>query len=301
MDVAFIINPIGLEGLGATLVSLLRNCKDVSRLTLWFFCSECKVQHKDSISQLLACEKFSGKRQFIDFDAKKTFGHLKSLHGDWTTYGRLLIPNHINEDVALYLDADLIVSVDVLQLKEFTFNGQFLGAVPSGTFKDIMERNLFLDELHQSPEAEYFNAGVLLFNLRQWKAQGIQDKWQEITVKYPELLISHDQTLLNAVCGGQFAYLPSFYNNHWFPGNDTPANMKESIIHFVGSPKPWDAFGKQIHLGYNLWHSYSPRWWNRLYTKATWNKVLRTWRIRNSILLKLKSKIVHSFASFFLA
>ncbi|RYG00415.1 MAG: glycosyltransferase family 8 protein, partial [Chitinophagaceae bacterium] len=119
MDVAFVINPTALDGLGATLVSMVRNCRCNSKLVLWFLCSNFESKHKDSIKRLLHGERFEGQLIFIDFDARKRFGHLGSLHGDWTTYGRLLIPEYIDRDVVLYLDADLIISVDILNLADF--------------------------------------------------------------------------------------------------------------------------------------------------------------------------------------
>lgn len=292
MDIAFTINTLGLEGLGATLKSLIKHCSDSSALHIWFFCSDCKGRDKASIRNLLAREKYRGAVSFIDFEAKSTFGHLRPLHGDWASYGRLLIPDYITTDKVLYLDSDLIVLVDVLRLKSFDFAGHILAAATGGKTKFALERNFLIQTLKLSPESDYFNAGVLLLNLEQWRLDDVQSKWKAIADQYPQELLAVDQTILNAVCKGQFAHLPAIYNNAWCPGDRSPAEAHQSILHFVGSPKPWDLFGKVLHQGFPLWHSYSPRQWNKIYNTLTWKKVVRTWKIKNSILVKMKQKYV---------
>jgi lipopolysaccharide biosynthesis glycosyltransferase len=291
MDIAFTINSLGLEGLGATLTSLLRNCRNSESLRLWFFCSDCSMRDKENINSLLLDEDFKGKINYIDFNAKTEFGHLRSLHGDWTSYGRLLIPDYITSEVVLYLDADLIVLVDVLLLQDFDFNGRYLAAVPGGKVKYALERKFFTDSLKVSPELDYFNAGVLLLNLRQWKAENVQAQWKEIANKYPNDLLAVDQTLLNAVCKGNFAHLPDNFNNAWCPGEAMPTKANESIIHFVGSPKPWDVFGPTLHKGYKTWNEYNTKTWNNKFNRLSWEKLVRTWKIKNSIFIKMKQKM----------
>jgi len=290
MNIAFTINPLGLEGLGATLTSLVRNCSNTQELNLWFFCSGCTPAHKSSIDCLLQAELFKGSSNFIDFDAEKEFGHLRSLHGDWSSYGRLLIPDFIRGDTVLYLDADLIVLTDVLQLERFNFHGHFIAAAGGGKVKYALEREFLMNKLNITPEADYFNAGVLLMNLREWERQNVRTQWKEIANNYPDDLWAVDQTLLNAVCRGKFAQLPAIFNNAWCPGDKEPPDAASSIVHFVGSPKPWDMFGKTIHHGYSLWKTYSTAPWNAEFNRLTLSKMKRTWRIKNSILIKMKRK-----------
>src|SRR5476649_1677147 len=98
MDVVFCINHLGLEGLGATLTSLIRNCSDPGELKIWFFCEKLKNNDKDNIRQLLKTENFHGDIAYINIDAHRVFGHMKSFHGSWINYGRLLIPQFIEKD-----------------------------------------------------------------------------------------------------------------------------------------------------------------------------------------------------------
>lgn len=287
MDVVFNINVLGLEGLGATLTSLIRNCSNNKELKLWFLCSDLTNADKANIQRHLQDEQFSGDTEFIDYNAKAIFGHLRSLHGDWTAYGRLLIADYITSDTALYLDADLIILLDVLSLKNFKFNGQLLAAVYGNPVKNALENQFFIKCLKWLPDTAYFNSGVILVDLKKWRSERIDQQWKCIAEKYPDNLFSHDQTLLNAVCAGRFAHLPARFNKIWYASKAKPANSDHAILHFVGSPKPWDFLGSFIHKGYSTWCTYETSFWEKQYRTITLHKVRRTWKIRRSILKNL--------------
>ena len=96
MIICFCLNNLGALGLGATLTSLIKNCSDTATLQLYFLCSFVDEEIKKSISILLRGVNFKGRFDFIDFDPLKTFGKYRSLQNDWTTYGRLLIPDMLD-------------------------------------------------------------------------------------------------------------------------------------------------------------------------------------------------------------
>ena len=290
MEIVFNVNPLGMEGLGATLTSLIRNCSSDKDLKLWFLCSELRERDKNNLRQLLRDERFKGSIEFVDFNARQKFGHLRSLHGDWTAYGRLLIPDIVKSDNALYLDSDLIINTDILELKNFTTD-KILSAVYGSEVIYSLENFFFIQKLKWQPDTAYFNSGVLLFNINAWQANNINEKIKEIADQYPNEIISHDQTLLNAICKGDFAHLPEKFNVAWHPGEPQAVNIDKAITHFVGSPKPWDLFGKIIHMGYNTWKIHNTPFWESQYGSITAGKLKRTWKIRMSILRHLKKKL----------
>lgn len=292
MDIVFNVNPLGLEGLGATLTSLVRSCSNTDELNLHFLCSGLDAGDKSNIATLLKSENYQGATVFIYFDAKKSFGHLRSLHGDWTPYGRLLIPEIIQSDRALYLDADLVIGVDILRLREFDFDGHLLGAVYGCPVENTLDSPFLIKNLDWTPDTGYFNSGVVLFNLQKWRAENTDSKWKRISGKYSDELISHDQTLLNALCRGRFAHLPNEFNLPWNSHKEKPANAENGILHFVGSPKPWDWGGKYIHKGFNAWNEFNTSIWKKRYGKITVEKLRRTWKIRRSLAKGIKKKVL---------
>ena len=295
MNIVFNINPLGLEGLEATVSSLIRSCSDPAKLTIWFLCADFRSDNKGDIVRLLSEENFKGRSEFIDYNSHELFGHLRPLHGDWSTYGKLVIANYVDGDTALYLDSDLIVIVDILTLLNFEFHGAVLAAVCGSTIEHVLDKTFFIQRLNSPLNQKYFNAGVVLFDLKRWRETNVDEYWATLASKYPAELVSHDQTLLNAICGGNFAHLPFNFNNPWYPGSKAPENSTNSIIHFVGSPKPWDVLGSIIHKGYPTWSSYTTGAWKNKYSQLSIDKLRRSWKIRKSIARHLKSIIITSF------
>jgi len=293
MNLAFCINRMALPGLGATLSSLVRNCSDSKKLIAWFFCRGISDKNKNRLEQLLKSEEFLGGYRFIDFDPFSIFGSLPSLHGDWTTYGRLLLADYINEDRVLYLDADLIIERDILELGNFDLNHYVLAAVGGGRFKYALGNKFYINVLGLHSDLEYFNAGVLLLNLDEWRQKNVKEQCFRIGKQNSLDLPSHDQSLLNIYCAGNFAKLPSSFNCEWLADKPKPQVANKMILHFVGSPKPWDPFGFLIHNGYKTWLKYVDEEWASTFVKITPAYFERIWKIRHSYARSLRNKIIN--------
>lgn len=282
MNIAFCINRLGLVGLGGALSSLIRNCSDQSKLRIWFLCAGMTSGDKERISRLLKAEKFTGTYSYIDFNPKQSFGTFPSLHGDWTAYGRLLLADLIKEDQVLYLDSDLIVEEDVLKVQAFDFAGHILAAVGGGQYKYTLGNKFYINQVGLPPEADYFNSGVLLLNLHAWRQSDVFGKCIEIARQYSIELPSHDQSLLNIICRGSFAKLPPSFNCEWEASLPKPQIADKMILHFIGSPKPWDPLGFALHSGYDSWCKYSDSEWTSYFGRLTLAELLRVWHIRRS-------------------
>ncbi|MFD3002770.1 glycosyltransferase family 8 protein [Pontibacter toksunensis] len=283
MNIAFCINHFGMIGLGTTVLSLLRNCSQPEKLVLWFLCEGLSNEDKMQIKKLLLKEDYKGSYRFIDFSPSTVFGSLNSLHGDWTAYGRLLLADFIDEDQVLYLDSDLVVELDVLkELVVFDFQGQPLAAVSSGFFKYTLGNRFYTGKVGLSPDLEYFNSGVLLINLKDWRLRSVKEECFNIAKKFAMNLPSHDQSLLNIYCAGHFAKLPRSFNCEW-PSHRPKPNVSDNMIfHFVGSPKPWDPLGRLIHNGYQTWMKYTDQEWLNYFTPVKISNLKRLWNLRRS-------------------
>lgn len=290
MNIAFNINKLAMVGLGVTLNSLLKNCSNPKKLSIYILCSDLNSNDKTNIKNLL--NKFGLTEVFlIDFNPKEYFGDFGSLHGDRTCYGRLLLQDYVKGDRVLYLDADLVIELDVLTLDGFDFEGKSLGAI-YGTSVEYSLENYFFYKIGLNKDLAVFNSGVVLFNLNSWREKGIKNSCLNFARKYPNELVSHDQTILNSLFAGNFAFLPSEYNFLWYANGKKPQN-KLSILHFVGSPKPWDILGKYSRGGYSVWISYLDEDWSEAYYKTNFKDFIRAWHIRRSyvktFMLKVKS------------
>lgn len=292
MNIAFCINRLGLAGLGVTVSSLLQNCSSPERLKLYFLCAGLTEKDKKQILQLLDTENFLGRTEFSDFDPKKEFGNFASLHGDWTNYGRLLLPDIVEGEQVLYLDADLVVEVDVLEVENLDLKGSVLAAVGGGYFRYSLGNKFYIGKLGIDPDKEYFNDGVLLINIEEWNSQGVREKCMKFARKYPLDLPSHEQSLLNIYCAGKFAKLPMSFNCSWIAGNPSPKVAEKMIIHFIGAPKPWDPFGFIIHNGYKTWKKYLHKTWKSNINQLSFLNLIRVWHLRNSYARCLYNKFL---------
>ena len=280
MNIAFNINRLALIGLGVTLNSLLKNCSNPEKLNFYMLCADLNHSDKENIHTLL--NKFGVSNiHLIDFDVKEHFGIFGSLQGDWTAYGRLLLQDYVLDDAVLYLDADLVIELDVLSLEGFDFQGKAIAAVDGGQMRYALDNPFLCNEIGLAPDIAVFNSGILLMNLKLWREKDIKSQCLSFGKKYFDKLISHDQTILNALFAGNFAFLPTEFNVPWYANFKRP-KTKRVILHFVGSPKPWDLFGSFFHKGYKVWESYLDDEWKKSYYKHTYSDLVRARHIRKS-------------------
>jgi len=177
------------------------------------------------------------------------------------TYLRLFIPDLLPPEVtrALYVDSDFLIRADLRELWNTDLSGVAVAAArdfivtqidhPYSGVKD--HRALGLD-----PQAPYFNAGLLLMDVGRWRRDRIAAKALSYAVKHGAALGNCDQDALNATLPGDWLPLDYRWNvqSALFYLHDLsdsaftrelsqarPALLKEAkIIHFTGTPKPWN-------------------------------------------------------------
>lgn len=284
MHIAFVIDLPVLEGLGATITSLVRNCSDTSQLDLHFICNNLSTRHKNNILMLLQTESYHGRTRFYDFDAQEMFGHLSAAHGSRTSYGRFLIPKLLDVDYVLCLDPDLLILLDVITFDQIRFEDHFLAAVPGGPFRNTLESKLLPGQLSVCKDERSFICGMLLLNLRRWKEQDICHEIEKICLRHGMSLHEADNTVLNTICNGSFHHIDDRFNCIWTPGQATPSFKENAILHFAGAPKPWDFLGREVHAGYQRWADYDTTFWDRRYKRVAFAGLQRIWKIRKSLI-----------------
>jgi lipopolysaccharide biosynthesis glycosyltransferase len=191
--------------------------------------------------------------RFLPTPQASIFRGFRPLHGNMMAYYRLVLPDLIQSDRLLYLDADTIPCLDVTPLWKLDMLGNALGAVEGGTVSDMPEKSFFAS-LGLNPKTPAFNSGVILFNLKQWHEQRRSAEVFDFCRKYPDHLKAADQTALIAVFAGDFTRLPDNFNIQLFP-NEPEKHKGTGIFHFAGSPKPWDLFGSILHPRYDIYQS----------------------------------------------
>ena len=154
-----------------------------------------------------------------------------------TTYYRLLIPdNFIFIDKALYLDCDIVVKGDISELYNVEIGKKLLGAVPDCSVQHIPEFMDYVDNGLEVPHEQYFNAGILIMNLRRMRFEQFTRQVVNLT-KRVVYKIAQDQDLLNVICKDKVHYLDAKWNVMPLPF--LPRFENPAIIHYNLIYKPW--------------------------------------------------------------
>ena len=170
----------------------------------------------------------------------------------------------------IYLDGDILVQGDLLELYNTDINGKYAAVV-----KDILpERNPRHMKFLKYPHRYYFNSGMMLMNLTRMRKENISQK----LVDYRVHGINHfmDQDALNVVLGRKLVYVSPRYNflnkfyEWWdvkqlsmFYGEVLPDTEKKAfeyavVLHLGSKEKPWKYEMGYLSELYDKYYVQSP-------------------------------------------
>lgn len=214
--------------------------------------------------------------KFLKMDENMFKGYLVSERLTQAIYYRLLIPDLLlGESVqkAIYLDCDLILNADISELWNIELGRNVLAAVAEtneGCRYVSSPRALRLyKELGIPEKNKYFNSGVLVMNLEEWRKRNITAKVCNYLTENHEQVIYHDQDGLNAILWDSWLELPTDWNvmSYLFitEHKHQVINMeketveqlrrKPKIVHFTGWKKPW--IEECVHPYASLYRKYA--------------------------------------------
>ena len=180
-----------------------------------------------------------------------------------------ILPNNIEK--VIYLDSDIIVNLDINELWQIELGDKPFGAVPNlFQIKDkesSIERSQKVFKICQSgfvKAEDYFNAGVLLMNLRFMRnadrilLNGMKFLREQQLVQY------FDQDVLNYCFSTSYLKLPVKFNRYvMLARSENELTVGKMIYHYAGG-----------HLGLNLDMNDSfNRLWMNYFLKTPWFNV----------------------------
>ena len=174
-------------------------------------------------------------------------------------YSRLLIPRMFPAAIArvLYLDTDILVLDDLEPLCQMDLEGALLGAALDGLSTKVGIGDRASEGLPQVQD--YFNSGVLLMDLNQWRTEGIAEKALEYLSTNGKSRFP-DQNALNVVCEGRWKQMDRRWNyqDHYQTRvSSLPPDQRPAIVHFVTDGKPWKANALSVNA--RLYDSFRTR------------------------------------------
>ena len=166
----------------------------------------------------------------------------------------------------IYLDADILCLKAINDLWAQRDEAYLAAAVRSRSDVLRAREGKWIQENYKIPfeESNYFNAGVLLMNLRQIRNEGLLKQVRE-WIASGKIPAFRDQTMLNALFFGKVKILSDLYNQAAYRLTDERL-LAFPIIHYAGSTNhPWSKTPLSTDCGHSrLWHTFANHYcWGR--------------------------------------
>lgn len=193
--------------------------------------------------------------EWIDMDSAD-FGDTSANPLGRASYFRLavgeVLPEHV--DRVLYMDTDMLVRDTLSPLWDLAESGVSVWAVRSVHFPHICSYGAVdhWPELALDPRAPYFNSGLLMIDLQEWRARDVGRRCLKYLASSFANRTLADQEALNVVLAGRWREIEPRWNQQ------TPflehnrgvqvlytdevireARERPAVIHFLNRPKPW--------------------------------------------------------------
>lgn len=207
----------------------------------------------DNIAKVKQNERPGFAIDFIDISKRieKIRSHFKNIyHFSIVTYYRLFIASLFPQyDKILYLDCDIVVLGDVAELYHTDLGQNILGAVTDQYVCSTREFRLYAEKAIGVDPDTYFNAGILVISLDQFRKNRIEQKFIKLITEYDFDLLDPDQAYLNYLCFGKTHMLPNGWNKEPMA---LPCEGKKNIVHYALYKKPWQY--DDVMDGEYFWH-----------------------------------------------
>ena len=157
----------------------------------------------------------------------------------------------VEEDQALYLDCDIVVTRDLSEI--FAVD---LGSYPLGAVRDLGGEVYFGEQI--------FNSGVLLINVNYWRENDIAGQLIEMTDNLHDKVTQGDQSILNMLFENSWMELPFAYNcitlHTTFSDYEPEKGLYPPVIHYLTERKPWKEYTQSIYR--EVWWFYQGLDWS---------------------------------------
>ncbi len=240
IPVFFAVDDNYIPVLSVAIRSMLDNASKSNKYLIKILNTGIKEEHKQSFyafnSDNVDVEFVDVSRHMIALSDKL---HTRDYFSK-TTYFRLFIPKMFPEyNKCLYLDADIIVNGDISKLYNTFLGSNLIGAVTDEAVQLIPEFVDYVENALGIAGPKYFNAGILVMNLKQLRDYHFEEKFVQLLSKYT-FRVAQDQDYLNVICKDRVTYVNANWNKMPFK-NGCLDTSKLNLVHYNLCAKPWHA------------------------------------------------------------
>lgn len=298
MNLVCTIDKNYIEQCVVTLISVLENTNEQPNI----FIVHNNIQ-KDEIELIkISLLKYKCNIHFITISDKILNGAPVSHHITVATYFRILLPEILPLEIekVIFIDCDIIVKENLGELFKIDIS-KYSHAAVINPFTDSYSVKKRLDI---KQEYEYFNAGVLLINIKFWRNYSVTEKALNYLKENFNKIEFWDQDVLNFLFQGMWLELDPkwnvqfffFFNENqkYYPKiNFQEIQANPCIIHYTGGGKckPWHYYSLHPKSDeYIFYKSKSPFHKTKLIEQPSMFKKIRNElsNIKNLILSRIK-------------
>lgn len=154
-------------------------------------------------------------------------------------YYRMFIPSLFPElDKAIYLDGDIIVLGDISEFYNTNVEGKLVAAINDRLVLDTPQFVRYVEDAVGIKAESYFNSGVLVMNLKEFRNQNIEKKFLDLLLAYNFDSVCPDQDYLNVLCRNSKVMLPIGWNKMPLPDQKFDVSTLK-LLHYNSFEKPW--------------------------------------------------------------
>ncbi len=174
------------------------------------------MEHLDRISEMLPIRDYYSK----------------------TTYYRMFIAEMFPEyEKAIYIDSDTVVLGDVAELYDYSLGENYVGAAHEQAMVQVDVYGQYVEKALGIDRNQYFNAGMLLINCKEFRENKILEKFIELLGVYT-FVVTQDEDYLNVLCRNKVLWLPQQWNMEVF-GEIPYEESTFRVLHYIMVSKPW--------------------------------------------------------------
>jgi len=195
---------------GTSMLSLLENNKQFSSINVYILDDNISSDNRKNLKKI--AEEFGRSIEFLDvrvfLEKAKTLGVKSWNNASLSSYSRIFIAELLPEkiDKVLYLDCDTLITDSIDELYNTS-----MGQYPLAAVKDCF-RNEYKAVVNLPLEQSYYNSGMLLIDLKNWKNSKCQERiiyhMQNVRAAYPLV----DQDIINVVLGKEILPVNNKFN-----------------------------------------------------------------------------------------
>lgn len=297
MNILYTFNDKFVPQVSAGIASVCENNRSEEKITFYLFVLQVSEANKTELENFI--HSYHREVMFFELQNISRYFDFEIDTSGWNpiVLARLLLDRFLPEEVerVLYLDGDTIVRGNLHEMYYTDMNEKSIGACLEPTYSIDKKSSIGMTGF------PYYNAGVLLIDLKEWRKQGIGKQILEFYASYKGQLFSNDQDAINGSQKGRIYTLSSKYNyfnifdqysyiylkslcdySYVSKQEFEEARKNPIIIHYLGEERPWRN-GNHHRFKKDYLHYLSLTPWNGQGMEEGWNLYFICWDCFNFV------------------